>query len=390
MQYTPPARPDAAGTPGQAASRHTQPTRRGIAALLCSTLPATLAAAPMDGLSAGQAVTPGAKGIAMGCCQLETLDDAELGRWLDDMRDIGTTWLRFDVMWSVVQGGGRTDWDWSRYDRIIAACVQRGIRPLLLLDTTPGWARPAGTTDWHPPTQPADFGAFAGAVALRYGPQGMHHYEIWNEPNLPGFWTSGPDARQYGALLASAHASLKSADPQAFLVSAGLSPASTGGGSISPVDFLAALYAAGVGSCFDAVGHHPYSWPAMPIEIKDWSAWSQMDSTPRSLRRVMRANGDATKPIWMTEFGAPTRGPAGSEALSEDRHAELISQAYAIAALRPWSGPLFLYAYRDHGTDLNDRENFFGLLRADGSRKPSYAAFARIPPQPGPAAAPRP
>jgi hypothetical protein len=44
---------------------------------------------------------------------------------------------------------------------------------------------------------------------------------------------------------------------------------------------------------------------------------------------------------------------------------------------------LFWYSYRDHGTDPNDREMSFGVIRQDWSHKPSYdtmkQALAPVP-----------
>jgi len=47
---------------------------------------------------------------------------------------------------------------------------------------------------------------------------------------------------------------------------------------------------------------------------------------------------------------------------------------------------MVLYQLRDRGTDTRDRENFFGLQRADGTGKPAYRAVASaIRPSPVPA-----
>lgn len=327
-------------------------------------------------LARAQAHTPAGKGLAMGCCGLDGLDDAELGSRLRGMRALGTAWVRFDVMWASVQAGGSSSWEWAKYDRLVTAIMAHGMKPLLILDTTPPWARPAGTSYWHPPANPAQFGRFAGACAKRYGAMGVHHYEIWNEPNIPTFWRAGPNAREYGRLLKAAYASIKANDPAAFVVSGGLSPAVTDGSSISPVDFLSALYADGLKPYFDAVGHHPYCAPVLPSEYRHWSAWSQMYRTQNNLRGVMSANDDAAKTIWMTEFGAPTNGPASGRPVSEAKQARIVAEAYRLAASYPWAGPLFLYSYKDRGTDPGDRENFYGIRRADGSRKQAYDAFA--------------
>ena len=86
----------------------------------------------------------------------------------------------------------------------------------------------------------------------------------------------------------------------------------------------------------------------------------------------MVANGDGAKKIWATEFGAPTKGPG---AVSEATQAAMITRAYALYRSYAWGGPLFFYQGRDLSTVTSTRENFFGFLRHDFSRKPSYTAY---------------
>jgi uncharacterized protein with LGFP repeats len=53
----------------------------------------------------------------------------------------------------------------------------------------------------------------------------------------------------------------------------------------------------------------------------------------------------------------------------------MVSQAYADFASYSWAGPLFVYSYQDLGTDPANNEDWFGLMRTDGSLKPSWSAF---------------
>ena len=138
---------------------------------------------------------------------------------------------------------------------------------------------------------------------------------------------------------------------------------------MAPVDFLTRLYANGARDSFDAVGYHPYSFPARPSHPAPSDGWSQMAATGPSLRSVMIANGDTAKQIWMTEFGAPT---GGQNAVTEDAQAAIIRDAVTLAPTYAWAGPLFIYSYQDLGTSRSTNENFFGVLRFDGSPKASY------------------
>jgi polysaccharide biosynthesis protein PslG len=207
----------------------------------------------------------------------------------------------------------------------------------------------------------------------------VHAYEIWNEPNLRSFWTNGPDPARYTQMLRLAYPAIKSADPTATVVSAGLSPGGAYGAVTSsymnPLTFLERMYANGAHNAMDAVGWHPYNFPH-GLGRYSWSAWSQMSETRPSARSLMRANGDGAKKIWATEMGAPTG--TSSQALSEAAQARLVTDMYAKLKGWSWAGPGFLYNYRDKGTNLADREQNFGLIRADGSPKLAYAAYRAV------------
>ena len=40
--------------------------------------------------------------------------------------------------------------------------------------------------------------------------------------------------------------------------------------------------------------------------------------------------------------------------------------------------PLFIYSYKDLGTSADTNENFFGIIRNDGTPKPAYAAIKQL------------
>lgn len=328
------------------------------------------------GTALGAQTTRGASslGIAAGS-SLPSLSNAELGAELDQMRSIGITWLRYDIEWANIEHAGPGQYDWSNYDRITTAAVSRGFKVIGILDYTPAWARlpECATTAVCAPNNPADYGSFAGAATRHYAGLGIHTWEIWNEPNSHNFFQPGADPARYTAMLASAYAQIKGANPSATVITGGLAPADTGGGSYAPIDFLNSIYAQGAHGSFDIVGDHPYSYPFLPSRTNPDSAWGQM----KSMRTAMVAHGDAAKQIWITEFGAPTGGPGVgpvSEAVQTQILTDLITQSKPI----PWVGLIMWYSFKDAGTTGDTVENFFGLLRADGSAKSAYQTFAGL------------
>jgi hypothetical protein len=295
--------------------------------------------------------------------------DADLARTLDEMAAAGATYVRVDVDWWVVQDGGPDSWNWAEIDRLVDGVRARGMRVLGILDYTPPWARPPGTSGKHPPTNVADYARFVTAAVERYFPRGVRDWEIWNEANTYWFWAPAPDPAAYTALLKAAYPAIKAIDPGATVLTAGLSPApdAPDGSLMSPVRFLEGIYAAGGRGFFDAVAHHPSNWPYMPLRPEpNFNDNAFGGVTPR-LYQTMQANGDGAKKIWATEMGAPTPWQ-GSDAA--------YLSAYLVEAYTAWSnwsftGPLIWYSYRDGGTSPTDVEQHFGLVYRDFTPKGS-------------------
>jgi hypothetical protein len=311
---------------------------------------------------------------------LEYLTGTALQARLDQYAALGLRWARFQMIWGTVQAGGPASYDWSNYDALISGLLARGIQPLVVIDTSPTWDRVAGCSTGLTcaPADPAAYASFAAAAAARYAPMGVHDWEIWNEPNNEPFWQPTPDPVAYTALLKDAYSAIKGVDPSATVISGGLAPEVTSPGptpaEIAPLEFLEDVYADGGRGSFDAVGWHPYTYPEMPGVADPGSAWYQMYGTPTSVRSLMVANGDGSKKIWATEFGAPT-DPSNPQSVSPAVQAQMFAQGLSLWASYSWAGPMIGYQYQDRGTDTSDQENFFGLVTASGSPKPALLSL---------------
>jgi hypothetical protein len=309
---------------------------------------------------------------------LHNLAPPELERYLDGVRAAHAGWVRIDVNWSVIQDRGRDTYNWEPFDRVVKGITSRGMRVLAGILYTPAWARPVGAPATTPPVNFADYAAFVRIVVQRYSAMGVHAYEIWNEPNIPDFWSPQPDPARYAQLLKLAYAAVKSADPSAPVLSGGLSPHGFYGqvdrGGMNPLTFLERMYAAGAGRSFDALAWHPFNFP-YGLRFARWSAWSQMTRTSPSARSIMRANGDGAKKIWATEFGFPTGSTARD--VSEARQAQLLKKSLHDLVGKSWAGPAFVYSYHDSGTNDRNVQQHFGVVRYDYSAKPAYKVFQR-------------
>lgn len=327
-----------------------------------------------------------AYGIAAGS-SLPELSANDLKTRLDGIAASGATWVRLDFSWPSIQPHNAQDYQWAVYDRIVDEANQRQLKILGILDYTPAWAR-APECAWDLRCRPADanqFATFAGVAAARYAPKGVHTWEIWNEPNI-GFWLPRADPAKYTELLKASSNAIRQQDSSSYILTAGLSPAYTGGTTYSPLDFLNGIYANGGKNSFDGVAMHPYTFPYQPTSSLP-NPWKEMYSSSPSMHSIMAANGDGAKKIWITEFGAPTGGPGPVARLDNPQYNlnpyvvdEPLQNAILADAIEQyksadWAGPFFVYTYKDPGTNPDSNENFFGLVRFDGSLKPSYHTF---------------
>jgi hypothetical protein len=267
------------------------------------------------------------------------------------MKAIGITAVRLDARWDWVQYGGPTSYDWKDLDQAVGHLRAAGMTVDLLVAGCPDWAASGdrGRSGARHPASAAQFGQWAAAG-------------------------SAADPAGYAAILAAAYRAIKTVSVDTVVLSGGLAPVATANGDLNGTAFLASVYAHGGRGTFDAVGYHAFCYPTLPDVYQPWSGWSQMAGTSPSLRSVMSANGDSGKQIWITEVGAPSAGPGG---VGEQVQARTVTQAVTDASAAPWVGGLFVYSWRDAGTDPSDPEDWFGLITKDGAAKPAMAALQR-------------
>jgi len=225
-------------------------------------------------------------------------------------------------------------------------------------------------------------GEFGALLARRYGPGGsfwrehpqlprlpVRSWQVWNEPNLPVYWPSGPDAAEYVALLRATGRGIRRVDPGAEIVTAGLPDSRLG---VPLRDYVAAMYAAGGSGAFDALAVNPYGLDARGV----------LD-TVRAVRAVAAENGD-NPAVWVTELGWATGGPPSDFQVSEARQAELLEETVLALARRQDElrvrGVVY-FNWRDSTPYAGGRDFFglhTGLLRLDGHAKPALSSYKKV------------
>jgi hypothetical protein len=121
---------------------------------------------------------------------------------------------------------------------------------------------------------------------------------------------------------------------------------------------------------FYAFAEHPYWYGHDPAQISPAGPFGRIEVA----RRRMNEHGASAKPIYITEYGESTAN-CGSECVSEATQAQHLKEMIEAVVSHPEWGVKMLSVFQllDRGTNSSERELQFGLLRQDGTPKPSYA-----------------
>ncbi|MHB0856058.1 MAG: cellulase family glycosylhydrolase [Anaerolineae bacterium] len=335
--------------------------------------------------------------------QVDMMSDGNHDRIMQHIRGMGFGWVKQQVEWFRFNPGPG-QYDWGALDRLVDSASTNGINVMLSVVKAPRWARPAGDTDEGPPSDPNTYGTFMRELAARYKGR-VQAYEIWNEQNLYYEWGglgNKLSAARYIELLKVAYNAVKAVDPNAVVISGALTPTGVNDGNVAIDDrtYLEQMYQAGLARYCDAVGAHPSGYNNPPDA--EWTSWSDPNApqfkghpsfffrgTMESYRNIMVKYGDGAKRVWATEFGwasvenlgvGPAAGYAYAADNSEAEQAAYLVRAYQMGKAWGWAGPMFLWNLNFAPVSgAADEKAAFGIVRADWSQRPSYAALANMP-----------
>jgi len=324
---------------------------------------AVLVLAAMSGAAAGPASAAEA-GVVI---------NTQSGLQAADASALGTHWVRMFVTWPDIEPHrGVYALNWLAYYEGTIRALPPGTKVILDVVNTPRWE--TGSSDEHtPPARPEDYAALLGMIAGHFGPK-VTAYEIWNEEDASAWWTN-PNPGAYVELLKATYPAIKTAEPNATVVMGGLT------GNDYP--FLEGVYQAGGKGYFDVVAVHTDTACNVlsPYEFLRGAGNRMIPDSflaYREVHAVMLANGD-DKPIWMTEMSWRTTSAVCSEGawagqkaagVTDAQQATYLRQAYHCLAQDPYVQVALWFGLQDEGPAVS------GLVRANGSRKPSFAAMA--------------
>ena len=302
--------------------------------------------------------------------------------------ELGFRYLRFhdifhDVLGTVRVVDGRTVYDWTRIDQLYDDLLSKGIRPFIELGFTPKAMTTSGQTIFywkgntsHPRLEPwRDLvDAFVRHLRDRYGVAEVRHwyFEVWNEPNLDGFWEKA-DRQAYFELYAVTARAIKAIDPTLQVGG----PATAGAAWVPefleyahrndvPVDFVATHTYGVDGGFLDEKGEADTKLSPSPDAIV---------GDVRRVREQISASPFPSLPLYFTEWST-------SYTPRDAVHDSYVSAPYILAKLKATQGlvqGMSYWAYTDlfeePGPPPTPFHGGFGLINREGIRKPAFFAY---------------
>lgn len=289
--------------------------------------------------------------------------------------DLGVAWTRVRFHWAYVQAEGPDTWTPRISEEQISGELEAGRAVVGILIGIPDWARdvnrlPLGL--WLPHDDPGNTWAnYVREAVGRYNGR-IDHWVIWNEPDIadpttPGHTWDGT-IEDFIQLQRVAYLTAKESNPDAVIHLAAFTHFWDPGyfdrflaGLVTDPDAAANDY------YFDVATAHLYFQPNSIYDIIQ-SFYGDM------------ARHGLWKPIWLMETNAPPLNdptwpvPNWTLSVTLDEQAAFMPQVLA-SALAAGTQRIAVYKLKDTETDRLANPEPFGLIRADGSRRPAFTTY---------------
>ena len=278
---------------------------------------------------------------------------------------------------------GSLRFDWTRIDRFIDQLAAVKLRPFVECGFMPeALASGSKTIFWWkgnvtPPKSQDEWALFIQAfarheISLRGVDEVRRWYfEVWNEPNLAGFWTG--DQTGYFQLYATTAKALKHVD--ANLRVGG--PATAGMGWIPELLAYCKDYSVPI----DFIASHSYAATEGFLD-EHGKGRTTLVTTPETLvaeftqaREHIRQSAFPNLPLFITEWG-PSYSPR------DPIHDSYICAPFILEKLRQCEGVVdgmsywtFSDQFEESGPPHEPFHGGFGLMNVDGLRKPAFFAY---------------
>jgi len=306
----------------------------------------------------------------------DEVDIWKIRRSLELVREMGSPWIVEFFPWAYYEPD-KNDFRWEHADLVVDHARAQGLTVIARLGLVPGWARPPDeiqhtTFNTIDESGYAGMGDFAFEFVKRYKGR-VHAVIVWNEPNLTFEWGFRPvDPQGYADLLRAVYPRIKQADPTMLVLAGALAPTLEPDGSpngMNDLVFMQRMYDAGAAPYFDALSVHAYGLlsPADEAPAPDRLNFRRVEL----VREIMARNGDAAKPVYVTEAGW-NDSPRWNQSVRPAQRIEYTLAAYQWAEAHwPWCKVVAMWAFRYPAT-LGSYHDNFTFVGVDMQPRPIY------------------
>jgi hypothetical protein len=307
--------------------------------------------------------------------------------------DAGFRWIRQEFPWEDIEIHAKGDFEdrrheptrsaWEKYDHIVELAERYDLQIIARLSNPPEWSRAEGNAagPFAPPDNLDDYGDFVETVVRRYQDR-IKTYQIWNEPNIYPEWGERPvSPEEYTELLEVGYRRVKEVCPDCVVLSGALAQTiPLGPRDLNDFVFLQRMYDAGAGEFFDVLAMQGYGLWSGPTDRRMRPRVLNF-SRPLYLREIMVKNGDAHKPIWITEMNWNTPPPELPDRpygfVTPEEQARYAVLAYERAQQEwPWMGVVNTWFFkRATDAERDQAMYYFRLVEPDFSPMPVYDAL---------------
>ncbi len=300
----------------------------------------------------------------MGVCTHFAQHKGDLDLNLKMIKEAGFNSIRDDIYWSQVESKkGAYDYPGIFLEAPVEA-QKAGIAQLSVL----AYGNQLYDGGAYPQTNESAeaYSNFAADVAKKLkGKAAM--YQVWNEWDggcgMPKFrGTSTP--KGYAELLKRAYKKIKAVDSEAVVV---LNSICRGDKEFED------LLKTGVIKDCDILSLHTYNHSEGPDNRTPEAWYKRMLGVGEIVKKY---NSGKTKDLFVTEMGFNNR--TGINGYTYSQSADYAARLYLLARSIPWVKGIWWYDFQDDGTNENELEDNFGLVKYDLTPKPSYYALKSI------------
>ncbi|MGY2373970.1 GH39 family glycosyl hydrolase [Pseudomonas sp. SDO524_S393] len=287
---------------------------------------------------------------------------------IDRLKALGLEWVRLDLHWDQLETA-QNQYKLATLDELVGKLQQNQLKSVFYLVGSARFITSAPPLSMYPDQYPPkDPNVFANRIALlsqRY--PSVDAWQVWNEPNLLGFWRPAADPAGYAQLLTLSAAALRVVDPNKPVVAAGMAFFSE---MPNGQTMFSALGALGVASLNTIVSYHPYT------QLPEGNDPANLDFIDKAtqLNQALRSGGVQT--LWSTEWGWSTyKGPKDAQDLiSPQSQADYVVRRLALMSALDYDR-IFLFTLSDLDLRASVRDRSYGLLDIDTNPKPVYTAL---------------